>query len=246
MPACSWAVGALVILLWHVSATQRWISPIFLPPPERAWSALLDGFQRGELLPRLLLTLTHVFWGWLIASIVGITLGALVGTSRIARLYLMPTLEFLRPLPPAALFPLAIVFFGLGEDMVLAVIAFGSIWPPLLSTIHGFSTLPERAFEVRDLLKISRLSFIWKIALPHSMPNIIAGMRLSLTISLVLSVTGEMLSSSEGLGYWIMLQSRSFRTDALFAGVILFGLIGYAAAQLMNLLQSHLLRWRHA
>ena len=239
------AVGAALVATWHVVATRRLVSPIFLPPPERAWAALLDGFSRGELLPRIMLTLQHIFFGWLIASLAGIILGSLVGLSHFARTYLAPTLEFFRPLPAAALFPVAIIIFGLSEHMVLAVIGFGALWPTLLATIHGFATIKPRLFEVRQMLKMSRLAFTLKIALPHAMPEVIAGMRLSLTISLVLSVTGEMLSSSEGLGYWIMVQSRSFRSDSLFAGVILFGAIGYATAQLMSLLQSYLLRWRN-
>jgi ABC-type nitrate/sulfonate/bicarbonate transport system permease component len=238
-------VGAGLVILWHLAATQRWVSPVFLPPPLRAWNSLVAGFQQGELQPRILLTLEHVFWGWLIASLAGILLGSLIGMSRMTRVYLTPTLEFLRPLPPAALFPVAIVLFGLSENMVLGVIAFGAVWPPLLGTIHGFSTLKPRIFEVRDLLKMSRFNFARKIALPHAMPEIIAGMRLSLTVSFVLSVTGEMLSSSEGLGYWVMLQARSFRSDSVFAGAILFGIMGYVTAQLMNLIQARTLRWRN-
>jgi sulfonate transport system permease protein len=233
-----------IVALWNTATTHRWVSPVYLPTPLRAWLAIVDGFRNDGLLPRILLTLEHIFLGWVIASTVGIVLGSMIGMSRQARIYLGPTLEFFRPLPPVAIFPIAIVLFGLSETMVIGVIAFGALWSPLLATIHGFATLKPRLFEVRDLLKMPRLAFALKIALPHAAPEIIAGMRLSLTISLVLSVTGEMLSSSEGLGFWVMVQSRSFRTDSLFAGVLLFGLIGYSLSQLMSLLQSYLLKWR--
>lgn len=238
-------VAGGIVLLWYLAAENRWVSPIFLPPPGRAWAALAEGFEQDDLLSRVLLTLQHIFYGWVIASIGGIVLGAIVGTSKLARVYLTPTLEFLRPLPPAAVFPAAIVLVGLSENMVVGVIGFGAIWPPLLSTIHGFSTLKARVFEVRDLLKMSKTAFAWKVALPHALPEIVAGLRLSLTIAIVLTVTGEMLSSSDGLGFWIMVQARSFHMDSVFAGVILFGLIGYATAQMMSILQSRLLRWRN-
>lgn len=238
-------VGLGIIVLWHVATTQRWISPILIPTPYRTWQALVASFSTGELQPKLLLTLEHIFLGWVIACVVGIGLGSLIGMSKPAREFIAPTLEFFRPLPPAAIFPAAIALLGLSENMVLGVIGFGALWPPLLATINGFSTLKERAYEVKDLLKMSHLSFARKIALPHAMPEILAGMRLSLTISLVLSVTGEMLSSSDGLGFWVMVQSRSFRTDSVFAGVILFGCIGYVTAQLVSILQSYLLRWQN-
>jgi ABC-type nitrate/sulfonate/bicarbonate transport system permease component len=88
------------------------------------------------------------------------------------------------------------------------------------------------------------LSVIWKIALPSSMPDILAGMRLGLTVSLILAVVGEMLTGRDGLGNWILLAARSFRAPDLYAGVILLGLLGYVSAQGLAWVESRLLRWR--
>jgi len=200
--------------------------------------------ERLRLLAKLLGTLQHMALGWLLASIAGIVLGALIGSSRAMRAYVAPMLEFLRPLPASAIIPVAIALFGLTQGMALFVIAFGSIWPLLLATIHGFAAVEPRLYEVARALHMSRLAVIFKIGLPSASPDILAGMRLSLTVALILSVVCEMLAGLDGLGHWVLLSARSFRSADLFAGVILLGAIGYVTAQGMSLAERRFLRWR--
>jgi ABC-type nitrate/sulfonate/bicarbonate transport system permease component len=185
-----------------------------------------------------------MIYGWLLASFLGVALGALIGSSRVARDYLGPSLEFLRPLPASAIAPVAIAFFGLSNAMVLGVIGFGTLWPMLLATIHGFAAVEPRLIEVARVLKLSRAQVIWKIALPNALPDILAGMRFALTVALILSVVGEMLASQEGLGHRILLAARSFRSADLFAGVILLGAVGFASNTMLALAERRLLRWR--
>src|SRR5262249_56897883 len=115
---------------------------------------------------------------------------------------------------------LAIGLFGLTESMVLAVICFGALWPSLLATVHGFAAVEPRLYEVARALGMSRLDVVRKIALPSSMPDILSGLRISLTVSLILAIVGEMLSSRDGLGHWILLSARAFRSPALFSRII--------------------------
>jgi ABC-type nitrate/sulfonate/bicarbonate transport system permease component len=242
--AASLLVGATLIGLWQYIADARLVSPVFLPGPDRAWDALVRGFATGDLEWKLLGTVERMIYGWLLASFVGIALGALIGISPAARAYLGPMLEFLRPLPASAIIPVAIALLGLSDSMVLAVIAFGALWPMLLSTIHGFAAVEPRLYEVARLLGLSHWEVIRKIALPNAMPDILAGMRLGLTVALILAVVGEMLASRDGLGLWILLSARSFRAPDLFAGVILLGSIGYVSALILGAVESRVLRWR--
>jgi ABC-type nitrate/sulfonate/bicarbonate transport system permease component len=128
--------------------------------------------------------------------------------------------------------------------MVLAVIAFGALWPMLLATVHGFAAVEPRLYQVSRALGLSRASIIWKIALPSAMPDILAGMRIGLTIALILAVVGEMLASRPGLGQALLLAARSFQSADLYAGVVLLGLIGYGSSVLLSAAESRLLRWR--
>lgn len=237
-------VGLLLIALWQGIAWQRWVSPVFLPSPLATWTAMLDGFRDGMLAQQTAATLQRMFYGWLLASVLGVGLGALIGSSRRAREYLAPSLELVRPLPASAMIPIAIAFFGLTKSMVLGVIAFGTLWPMLLATIHGFGSIEPRLLEVGRILQLSRLQVIFKIALPSCMPDIFAAMRLALTIALILSVVAEIIAFQGGLGSHILEASRSYRSAELFAGVVLLGMIGLLSNLLLGALESRFLRWR--
>jgi sulfonate transport system permease protein len=240
----SFFVGAFFIYLWQLCADLRIVSPVFLPGPDRAWAALVNGVTRGELGHQIVGTVERMLYGWVLASLLGVALGSMIGISKVAREYLTPMLDWIRPMPASAIVPVAISLLGLTDAMVLAVISFGALWPMLLATIHGFAAVEPRLHEVSRALGLSRWSVVWKIALPNAMPDILAGMRIGLTVSLILTVVGEMLGSRDGLGFAILLAARSFHSADLFAGVILFGIIGYISGQLMSLAERRLLRWR--
>jgi sulfonate transport system permease protein len=242
----SFFVAAAFVMLWQFIADQRWISPVFLPGPDRAWASLVHGFMGGDLLTKLFGTIEHMAYGWLAASVAGVALGAMIGSSKAMRSYVAPSLELLRPLPVSAVIPVAIALFGLTQGMALFVIAFGTLWPMLLGTVHGFAAVEPRLYEVARSLHLSRLAVIFKIALPSASPDILAGMRLSLTVALILSVVCEMLAGLDGLGHWILLSARSFRSADLFAGVLLLGALGYVTALGMSAMEARILRWRAA
>ena len=244
--AASFVVAAVLVEGWQLVADFQLVSPVFLPSPARAWQALVNGFYADNIGGQTVATIERMIYGWLLSSVVGVALGALIGSSRRAQAYLGPTLEFIRPLPASAVAPVAIAFLGLSNAMVLGVIVFGTLWPMLLATVHGFASVSPRLREVARILKLSPLEIIWKIALPTAMPDILAGMRLGLTVALILTIVGEMLTSQDGLGRLILLASRSFQAPELYAGVILLGLIGLGSNLLLSLLDKWLLRWRSA
>jgi sulfonate transport system permease protein len=238
------AVVALLIALWQAISDMKLISPVYLPGPDRAFAALVHGLTRSDLGAKLIGTIEHMIEGWLAASIVGVALGALIGSSRQARAFIAPTLEFLRPLPASAIIPVAIAIFGLSPAMALGVIAFGAIWPMLLATVHGFAAVEPRLYEVAKALRLTRAEVILKIALPSATPDVLAGLRLGLTVALILAVVCEMIAGLNGLGNWVLLAARMFRSADLFAGVILLGAVGFVGALALNIAERRLLAWR--
>lgn len=243
------AVFAALLACWWLASNAGWVSRVFLPTPEATLLSLAEGLNltgsgNGELLAFTQATVARMLQGWLLASLIGVALGALIGTSAAARAWLQPTLEFVRPLPASALLPLAISIFGLSPKMVLSVVAFGAMWPVLLATVHGFAAVEPRLKEVAACLQLSRSAFVWKVGLPNAMPDILAGMRLSMTVSLIVAVVGEMIASQPGLGQAILLAARSFRASELFAGIVLLGLIGFASNALLALAEKKLLKWQ--
>ncbi|WP_321859098.1 ABC transporter permease [Paraburkholderia tropica] len=244
--AGSGVVTAAILGLWALCTSRHWVSPVFLPAPLEVWTTLREGMLDGDLGKLAAGTVERMFLGWLVASVLGIAAGAVLSMSAACRRWLQPSLEFMRPLPASAIVPLAIGFLGLSPSMVLVVIAFGAVWPVLLSTMHGFQSIEPRLREVAGVLRLSRTAFIFKIGLPNALPDALAGMRLSLTISLILAVVGEMLASQDGLGTAILLAARSFRASDLFAGVALLSLIGFVSNFLLLTVQHFALPWKRA
>jgi ABC-type nitrate/sulfonate/bicarbonate transport system permease component len=241
----SLGVLAVVIALWWLATQQKWLSPVFVPTPEAMLASLWEGLSTGELAAFTWATVVRMILGWGLACVVGMALGALIGISATARAWLQPTLEFVRPLPASAVLPLAISIFGLSPSMVLAVVAFGAMWPVLLATVHGFANVHERLREVASALQLSRSDFVFKLGLPNALPDILAGARLSMTVALIVAVVGEMIASQAGLGQAILLAARAFRASELFAGIALLGAIGFVSNALLAVAEKRLLRWQH-
>ncbi len=240
---------AALLALWWAASHGGWISRVFLPTPEATLASLGEGLNfigsgSGELAAFSAQTVQRMLLGWLLASLAGVALGALIGISQAARSWLQPTLEFVRPLPASAIMPLAISIFGLGGGMVLFVVAFGAMWPVLLATVHGFASVPPQLREVATALEMRPLAFVRKVALPSALPDILAGMRLSMTVSLIVAVVGEMIASQPGLGQAILLAARAFRASDLFAGIVLLGALGFASNALLALAEQRLLKWQ--
>jgi ABC-type nitrate/sulfonate/bicarbonate transport system permease component len=118
------------------------------------------------------------------------------------------------------------------------------MWPVLLATVHGLAQVHVRLREVSAGLQLSPASFVFKIGLPNALPDILAGMRLSLTVALIVTVVGEMIASQAGLGQAILLAARSFRASELFAGVALLGAIGFASNSVLAVLERRFLVWQ--
>ena len=242
LAALAFAFGLL--LLWQLLSVANIISPLFFPSPLRTLTALGNQIVDGQLWASLGSTVSRMALGWLVASIVGIILGALISGSPTARAMLEPTLEFMRPLPASAIIPVAILAFGLSTTMSTAVIAFGSIWPVLLASIQGFGAVSERLGEVGAALEMNRKDCFFKISLPSALPDILAGAKVGLAIALILAVVTEMQASLPGLGQNILMAQRSFKTPDLYAGILMLALIGFITSLALQMLEHRLLKWR--
>lgn len=243
LAALGFALSLLVV--WQLLADAQLVSPIFFPPPLRALDVLQRRLTEGSLWLPLVATSLRMIVGWLLASAIGIVLGAAIGSSSLARDLLNPTLEFVRPLPASAVIPVAILFLGLSNEMSVTVVAFGAIWPVLLASVHGFSSVSSELTNVSRVLGLSRWDFLRKIAFPSALPDIVAGLRVSLAVALILAVVTEMQSSLAGLGWEIFSAQRFYRSADLYAGLVLLAVLGFIANQLILFLERRILRWRN-
>ena len=237
---------AAALLAWKLAADAKLINPLWFPGPDRTFRVLTEWISGGDLWDPLGKTVWRMFAGWLAASVAGVALGAAIASSAFARDLFEPSAEFLRPLPTSAILPPAILVLGFSNAMIVFVVAFGSVWPILLGAIHGFKSVDPRLTEVSRMLRLSPWARAWKIQLPNALPDIFAGMRVSISIALIITVASEMLSSQPGIGHLMLLAARAFRSADIFAGIVILGALGYATNSAMQKLEDWLLRWRPA
>lgn len=238
------AVVVALLGLWTLVTRWQLVSPVFLPRIGDILDALIELFEDGSLGRAVIGTASRMLLGFAMASLVGCCLGLAIGLSPAARAYVEPSLEFLRPLPASAIIPVAVMFLGLSKAMIFAVIVFGSLWPTLLATVQGIKSAEPRLFEMARTMELPRRTVIASIVLPAALPDIFAGLRLAMTVSLILAVVTEMMSAEPGLGATILQSARSFRSPELFAGVFMLGAIGFTTNLVMEAIQRRLLRWR--
>lgn len=197
-----------------------------------------EGMKR-DVLP----TLANMLTGFGIAVVVGVILGVLIGRISIVRELTSPLISFFRSVPPPALLPLAIVLLGIGAEMKIALIAFGALWPTLLSTIDAVRNQDPGLDDLARVYAIRRSRKLAQMTIPAAAPQIVAGMRTSLLYAITLIVLSEMVASSFGLGYSVLLAQRTFQISDMWAAIILLGLLGLVLNSLFVVFERVVLRW---
>jgi ABC-type nitrate/sulfonate/bicarbonate transport system permease component len=214
-----------------------------------ALSAILKQFNLLWLGPRffsdVLPSLERLTAGYLLACVGGITLGVPIGIYRPLRRAVEPVLEFFRAVPPVALIPLLIVSLGFGNAMKVTVIVAGAIWPILLNTVEGVKAADSVLDETCRTYRIRGLARLRHFIIPSASPQIIVGMRLGLSIGIVLMVISEMFAALDGLGSAIIYFQRSYEIPQMWSGVLMLGLFGFALSVIFRLFERRALRWYH-
>jgi len=236
----------LVFALWQVAVDSGLVSRVFVAAPLSAFEVMIERAANGSLWTTTGATALRLFAGWVAAVAIAMMIGTAIGNFRAAYEYLAPTLEFFRPLPASAVIPVAVLFLGLTAKMSTAVIAFGALWPVLLSAMHGFANVPRELREVAATLEMSRARYILTVAIPSASVDIMAGLRISLSLALILTVVTEMQASLPGIGYEIFAAQRTFRSADLYAGLMTLGIFGFLINQALLLSERRLMRWRAA
>lgn len=240
------ALGLPVVLLviwWFASAGSQ---SFYEPPLSRILAAFPRTWTwariRGDIAPSVI----RLLIGYGLALLLGVAIGVAVGASRWLRSLTEPVLEFLRAIPPPVLVPILILISGLGDRTKVLVIAVGGIWPILLNTVEGVRGVDEvladtcRSYRVRGWLRLRSL------ILRAASPQIVVGARQALSISIIMMVIGELLGTTNGLGYTVIEFQRGFQIPEMWSGVFVLGLLGIVLTAIFGLVERRVLRWYHA
>ncbi|GAA2416187.1 ABC transporter permease [Actinomadura vinacea] len=240
----------LVLIGWEIGT--RVAEEEYFPPPSKIVSSLHEIWFSGPA-SRLFLTdkavddfstsLGHLFAGWLVACAVGVVLGVAIGRSRTLNDLLDPVLQFLRAVPPPTLLPFFIMVFQLGATMQIVTIAFSVVWPVLLNSADGARTVEALQLETAKVFGLSRYRRLVTVILPAAGPKIIAGVRVSLGFALILMVLSELVGSTAGIGAQLIGAQRDFDLPAMWAGIVMLGVLGLLFNGAFVLLERRLLGW---
>lgn len=231
-------------LLWEAGARSNPKFQFYLPPVSQivyALGTLLIGVQVAG---HLLITLLRFIVGYAIAAVVAVILGIVLGYFRFAHSLAAIVIEFLRPMPSVAIIPVAILVLGIGDAMIVAVTVYASVWPILVNTVDGVRQIERTLVDTGRTFGLSRRRILWQVVLPAASPYILTGLRISLSIALILVTTAEMLAGSKGIGFFILDQERSMNNANVYAGVILVASLGYGLNQTFLCVEHKALRWR--
>ena len=253
-------VPVVLLIVWEALTQSGFINPQILPAPSQVllrWIAYLKPlepydptnmsylawFFSGELPHDALASIIRVVGGFGIGAGLALPLGLLMGGS--ARFYQLmnPLVQLLRPIPPIAYIPLAILWFGLGNPPAFFLISLGAFFPVLMNTISGVRTVDEIYIRAARNLGASGATLFLRIILPAATPHILTGLRVGIGVAFIVVIVAEMIAVNNGLGFRI-LEAREFMwSDKIIAGMITIGLLGLAIDTGMDRINRYLLRW---
>jgi ABC-type nitrate/sulfonate/bicarbonate transport system permease component len=246
-----WTVLLSALVAWE--AATRVAASTFFPPPTaiglaagRLWFSgpVTQAFLAGTVFDDVAPSVARALGGWLLAAVLGIAIGIALGRSRVAIDYVGPQLAFARAIPPPTLIPVFLVLFGIGTTMQVATIVFGALWPVLLNAVDGARSLDRVQEETARSLRTPLAHRLALVVLPAALPKIFAGLRLSLSIAVLLMVVSELVGAANGIGYRLLLAQRQFDFPVMWAWIALLGLVGYGLNSLLLVAERRVLRWQ--
>src|SRR5438045_4240825 len=239
----STAIIAAALLCWEAVCRLGHVSPAILPPPSQVARKWWDYLVTGELPRDAVATLLRVVVGFVIGAGLALPLGLWMGArDRIYELF-NPIVQLLRPIPPIAYIPLAILWFGLGNPPAFFLISLGAFFPVLMNTIAGVRSVDAIYIRAARNLGANQRALFFRVVVPAAMPHIMTGIRVGFGVAFIVVIVAEMIAVNNGLGYRILEAREFFWSDKIIAGMITIGLLGLAIDAVLARLSDYLLRW---
>lgn len=238
-----WGVPILLIFVWQLLSQTGLLPARILPAPTAVVQAGLTLASTGELWQNLYISAFRALTGFVIGGTLGFVLGLLNGLFPVAERLLDTSLQMLRNIPHLALIPLVILWFGIGEEAKVFLVAIGVLFPIYLNTYHGVHTVDKGLIEMGKVYGLKPLALFWQIILPSALPSILIGVRFSLGIMWLTLIVAETIAASSGIGYMAMNAREFLQTDVVVFSILLYALLGKLADVAARLLEERLLQW---
>ena len=234
-------VSWLILLgIWQLASMFN--PPEFLPSPLKTLEGLKEVFDSGVLMQDIGISLQRVFIGWGRGIIIAIPIGLLIGAFKPVRMLVEPLINFFRFVPAIGFLTLFLMWFGVGEESKTVLITYASVFPIIINTVAAVGAIEQTRYQAADSLGASRWQKFIHVTVPGSMPGMFTGVRIGLSAAIIAIVGAEMLAADSGLGYLIFTSRLYYRTDWIFVGIVILGILGFAADRLLRLIAKVLFK----
>ena len=234
---------AVPFILWWLISNSGLVKPLFLPTPIQVWNAIQNLWVTGDLSKDILFSLFRVLSGFLLAAIISIPLGTLMGTFASIRAIMEPIIGLVRYMPAPAFIPLLILYCGIGETPKILLIFIGTLFFNTLMVMDAVKFVPKDLIETSYTLGGKRPQILLQVIFPFILPKVIDACRVNMAASWNLVIVSELVAATEGLGRRISVAQRFLKTDQIFAGLIIIGLIGLTIDILFRLTLRLSCKW---
>ncbi len=250
LPDIAWSVGAIVLLLavWFAISHSSFVKPGYIPTPEELgktfYELVRDGYQGKPLYEHIGISLFRTLTGFLLGVVFGVPVGLLAGYSRRAGAMISPIMAFIRPIPPIAFIPMAVLYFGLGEVGKIVLIFFVSFNYVQANAQAGAANFPIAYRRAADSLGLAPMQTFVHIVMPGALLQIFTGLKTALALSWAVVVAAELVGAQSGLGFMISDAALLFRIPVVYIGVALIGAIGLLLNFGLNIVETRVVHWK--
>ena len=232
-----------IIVVWEVICSGFGVSEFIFPSPSRIWEQTLE--HKTTILGHAWRTYWVTMVGFGIAIVVGVLLGFVIGSSRIAYAAVYPLMTAFNALPKAAFVPILVVWFGIGAGPAILTAFLISFFPIMVNIATGLATLEPELEDVLRVLGARRWDVLVKVGLPRSMPYFFGSLKVAITLAFVGTTVSEMTASNEGIGYLLVSAGSSMQMGLAFAGLVVVGAMAMAMYELFSVLEKRITGWAH-
>ena len=241
-----YAVMTFIVILavWSLVSGLELIEPIFLPTPLSVLKYAIKSARDGVLWLNMGVSVYRILFGFILAIILGIPIGILAGTFKVAEAIIRPLCEFIRYMPVPAFVPLIMVWAGIGETAKILVIFIGTFFQLVLMVADDALSVPDELIYAGYTLGADTKIAVWKILIPAMLPRLMDTLRMMIGWAWTYLVSAELVAASSGLGYSILKAQRFVKTDAIFSGIIIIGILGLVTDRIFAIVNKRLFKWR--
>lgn len=237
----------IIFITWSLVTTRELVNPVFLPSPLAVWQTFIDIWQNGYKGNSLIFHISQSMYRLVIALVLAILtaipLGMLSGFSKLVRAALDPIIEFYRPLPPLAYYTLLVIWLGIENPSKIALLYLGAFAPLYIAAVSGVKRIPQDRINASLSLGASSWQVFVYVIFPSCLPDLFTGLRTAIGFAYTTLVAAEMVAAVSGIGWMVLDASKFLRSDVIFVGIIIMGIIAIAIDSFIRWIQKTQLPW---